>query len=456
MPPWLCVKLIAANPALASERPAVPQVFGWDGVWMAMLREEVKAKGNIRRSLRLALDALYDAATVALALKPPSVTTTGCTPLPHTGVTAHDLWYLATYSWPCGTQCNVSKFKSCDDWWKEPHYHHFRKCNNETGMPWEEHDGYTQTEDIADMQASDAMSDAVVQLSLAHYFSGNVTFGFKAIELLDAWFVNEDTLMAPNLNHAAVIPGVTNGSNAGVIVTSHRWNSRLFDSVALLNQTGVLPNVMGIRLQAWNEQYLEWLMYSANGVKEGNMHQNHATWYTVLSSALANSVGKAGDAVALLSRLTNNSIVPALGHQIWKTGQMPFETNRTDGIGYSCMSVAGLFNAAQIAKNMRHHEMQAEAPDLFGYMNASDGTGSVRAALDYLLQFATNTSKPWPFSQSTKAPTWPQLGRQMLMAAKEYNDTRYEEMIPLLPWDSWPTTWESDVSRLLFPSTIES
>ena len=41
------------------------------------------------------------------------------------------------------------------------------------------------------------------------------------------------------------------------------------------------------------------------------------------------------------------------------------------------------------------------------------------------------------------------------MAAKEYNSTRYEEMIPLLPWGSWPTTWESDVSRLLFPSTLE-
>ena len=73
------------------------------------------------------------------------------------------------------------------------------------------------------------------------------------------------------------------------------------------------------------------------------MKQNHVTWHTVESAALAHSTNDTATAVARLARLTEDNATPALGHQIEPSGVMPFEVARNDGIGYSCMNIAALF-----------------------------------------------------------------------------------------------------------------
>ena len=408
----------------AATAPAAPAVVGWDGRWLSTLRKEVAASAGIRPALRPALAELRATAESLLALEAPSVVGTGSVPLPGTGVRPNDLWYLATYAWPS------------------------------TGLPWEQHDGYVQPEDIADMAASDTMSDAVTTLALADYLLDNRTFGIKAAALLKVWFVDPATAMNPSLEHAAVIPGVTNGSSTGIIVTSHRWNSRLTDALALLRSTGALQSVSA-GVARWNVQYLEWLLTSKWGKKEADMPQNHATWHTVESAALALSNGDASTAAARLARLTAASTPAALGHQIKPSGLMPLEAARTNGAGYSCMSVAALFTAATIAKSVGG----SGGVDLFNWTNSSDGSGSIRAALDYLLPFATNRSHPWPWPGVKPAP-WTELAPQLLQAAVAYDEPEYENMIKLLPWPGgkhWPQTkdWETSVTRLLHPSTLE-
>ena len=431
-----------------------PAVVGWDGPWLNTLRQEVGSSAGIRPALRPALAELHLAAESLLPLEAPSVVAAGSVPLPGTGATPHDLWYLATYAWPCGTPCNTSRFTDCSRWWQPPHYKNHGRCDNATGLPWEQHDGYVQPEDIADMAASDAMSDAVTTLALATYLLGNQSFGIKAAGLLRAWFVDPATAMTPSLEHAAVIPGVTNGSSTGIIVTSHRWNSRLTDALALLQSTASLPRSVAAGVARWNTQYLDWLITSRHGKLEADMHQNHATWHTVESAALALSLGDASTAAARLARLTTDSTHGALGHQIKASGLMPLEAARTNGAGYSLMNVAGLFKAATIAKSV-----VGSGVDLFTYTNSSDGSGSIRAALDYLIPYATNRSHPWPWPGVKPAP-WTELAPQLLQAAVAYDEPEYEKMIPLLPWPGgkhWPQTkdWETNVARLLYPSTLE-
>ena len=302
-----------------------PNVIGWDGQWLQTLRQEIESAKSIRPSLKPALASLHDSATKLLGLTPPSVVTSGSVPIPNTDVSQHDLWYLATYTWPCGAPCNRSHFKDCSSWWKRPHYKNFGPCDNQTGMPWELHDGYVQSRDIADMKASDSMSDAVTLLSLANYLIGNITFGIKAVELLRVWFINAETAMIPHVAHAALIPGVNNGSSTGIIVTSHRWNSRLTDSIALLTTTGVLPKKVASGIARWNTQYLDWLLTSKAGRHEAAMPQNHATWHTVESAALAFSLGDLHTAASRLASLTNPNTPAALGHQITPSGLMPRE-----------------------------------------------------------------------------------------------------------------------------------
>ena len=90
----------------AATAPAAPAVVGWDGRWLSTLRKEVAASAGIRPALRPALAELRATAESLLALEAPSVVGTGSVPLPGTGVRPNDLWYLATYAWPCGTHCN--------------------------------------------------------------------------------------------------------------------------------------------------------------------------------------------------------------------------------------------------------------------------------------------------------------------------------------------------------------
>jgi hypothetical protein len=439
-----------------------PSVVGWDRHWLLKLRTEIGVSGKIRVSLRPALHALHKAAANALGLEPPSVVSANGASIPGCdNCSKHDLRGLATYAWPCGTPCNTSRYSQphqCKNWWERPHYKTYGKCDNKTGLPWEQHDGYIMGHKTSDpdMTASDHMSDAVTTLALAHYLLGNATFGAKAARLLQVWFVGDATSMNPNVDHTAIIPG-TSIRNGSCIVTTHRWNSRLTDAVALLRCTGALTAEVSQQLDDWNARYLYWLLTSKTGLKEANMKQNHATWHTVESAALAYSTNDTAAAAVRLARLTSGSTRPALGHQIEPSGLMPFEAERSDGVGYSCMNMAALFNAATIGRNLRPHA----SPDLFTYTNASGGgSGSIRKALDYLLQFATNSSKPWPYTQLTKAPPWTELAPQMLIAARVYDEPEYERMIQQLPWPGgahWPQqeSWDVDVSRLLFPSIAD-
>lgn len=78
------------------------------------------------------------------------------------------------------------------------------------------------------MTASNAMSDVVTTLALAHYLFDDVQRSVQRARLLEAWF-RTDT---------AIIPGVPHSGMGSCIVTSRRWNSRFTDAVALLRSTG--------------------------------------------------------------------------------------------------------------------------------------------------------------------------------------------------------------------------
>ena len=56
-------------------------------------------------------------------------------------------------------------------------------------------------------------------LSLAYYFSGDERYASKAVDVLEEWFLKDETKMNPNLNFAQGVPGRLNGSSWGIIDT---------------------------------------------------------------------------------------------------------------------------------------------------------------------------------------------------------------------------------------------
>ena len=115
------------------------------------------------------------------------------------------------------------------------------------------------------------------------------------------------------------------------------------------------------------------------------------------------------------------------------------------------MNVDALFVLATVIGN------DPSGPTPLWDSRAPDGSGSIRAALDYLLGYATNASAVWPFTQegakSWAEFPWTNLALQMRIAGIVYADPSYEHRIAELPWASgaFENFRDEDRSLLLWP-----
>ena len=77
-------------------------------------------------------------------------------------------------------------------------------------MPYIRKDGYTNPEINGvnfDRRRSQHMTDAVRDLALAAFFTGDASYAKKAKNFVDIWFLHEDWGMNPNLQHGQSVPG---------------------------------------------------------------------------------------------------------------------------------------------------------------------------------------------------------------------------------------------------------
>jgi hypothetical protein len=453
----------AATPS-AAELP--PPVIGLNGTSLLAIRRLV-ASGSLPAPLQPALAALLRAAQVALQFKghgnqgqhlgcpetgPWSVTAKQVTP---PSGDKRDFTYISTYSWPCNTECNHSTWGAhrCQDWWRRPP--DWSKCDNATGLPWIGHDGFGQSMGQHDADCSDLMASTAETLSQSYYLTGNESFAEGAAAVLRKWFVTDSTAMNPNCNFAGWQPGVANGRSSGIIATTFRWRARVTDAEVLLRGSAHWTAQDSTVFKEWNHRYLDWLLTERLARSEANSTNNHFTWFEVQALALALSAGNVSIAEQIANRIRSPDYRGRLQAQIWPNGSMPMETHRTGGATYSCMNMDALFTLATVASHT------AAGKDLWTWhYPGSSGRGSIRHALDYLVAYATNSSRTWPWRQEgavswDKFP-WNGLKLQLRIASIVYSDERYEDAIAHLPWPGatgWDngSAWAEDVAQLLWP-----
>eukprot|EP00038_Savillea_parva_P009743 m.185575 g.185575 ORF g.185575 m.185575 type:complete len:519 (+) comp16481_c0_seq1:78-1634(+) len=442
----------------------LPNVVGYNATWMAHVRA-LSLAGTLPAYLQRPLVALKQAADGTLPFKgsdhcpeagPWTVTANPMTP---PSGNKHDFSYVSTYAWPCNASCPQSFGAHCNQWWRRPSWDKntsepfpdWSKCHNATGLPWWSHDGFGQPMGQHDTSCSVLMSDSVITLALAYYFTGNETYARGAAHLLETWFVNPETAMHPSLSFAGYVPGANNGSSSGIIATSLRWNSKVTDAAHLIESSSSWPTTSQTAFKAWNAAYVNWLTTSSMGMGEGHATNNHFTWYSVQTLSLALDGSNHALASALAARVTASSTPGAIQKQIKESGLMPLEANRDAGVSYSTMNVEGLFNLAQVVSNING------ATDLWHYRQP-DGTGSILSALKFLVSFGTNASHVWPYSQESKTSwadmPWTNLAVPMRVATIVYQDPSFEKMIPLLPWkdNQGDMFVHEDVSLLCWPA----
>jgi hypothetical protein len=269
----------------------------------------------------------------------------------------HDFLSLAPYRWPDLTKPNH--------------------------MPYVYRDGQINPEvyTIPDGGNMDEMIKRVKTLSIAYYFTDNISYASKASELLRIWFLNNNTRMNPNLQYTEVILGRNNGSHSGIIAGNNFPD--IIDSIALISGSSAWTAQDQQGIESWFDKYLEWLLNSDAGKEERNRLNNHGTWYNVQASSIAFFLNKTEITRDIVKHSINQ-----LAAKIRPDGSQPFELQRRTSLNYHIINLLGLFNQAKIADRI--------GIDIWDYKTA-EGSG-LQNALDYLLPYALK-KEIWPYKQ---------------------------------------------------------
>ena len=350
---WVGFFLLVSWPAMAVAADS-PRVFQCSGAALAAVRERAAAGDP---AMAPVLKTLHDRADALLNDGPFSIVKKAH-PLPD--VDPHDYVSLAPYYWP--------------------------NPDTPNGLPYVRRDGERNPEAREyDARTFSAFSDHVWNLALAGYMTGDERYSRRAAVLLRTWFIDPATRMNPNLDHGQFVKGENVGRGTGII-ESNRFLPVL-DGVGLLQMSNSLSADDQSKLQDWFRAYLKWLHESSNGLAESRATNNHATWYDVQDVTYSFFVGDEAAARKVVEAAKTKRIAA----QIEPDGRMPRELTRTKSWGYSCFNVKALATLADLGQRLD--------VDLWTYRTA-DGR-SIRAALDFLLPFATGQQK-WPHQQISR------------------------------------------------------
>lgn len=228
------------------------------------------------------------------------------------------------------------------------------------------------------------------------------------MELLRMWFLDTATRMEPNLNHAQVRTGIDTGVSTGIIDTHEI--PKVTDAIGLLASSKNFTKADEQALKQWFAQYLNWLLTSKNGKKEGQAKNNHGTFYDVQVAALALFCGEQDVADKMFQ-----SAFTRMANQVEPDGKQPLELDRTLALSYSTFNLEALGLLANMA--------ETKGVNLWNYKTA-DGR-SIKKAIDYLLPYVVD-GKKWEYPQINTYKVY-DFYRLLLIAAEKYKDESYRK-----------------------------
>jgi hypothetical protein len=207
----------------------------------------------------------------------------------------------------------------------------------------------------------------------------------KARELLNVWFIDEQTKMNPNMNYAQYIPGINTGRGIGIIETHDMY--KVLDAIVLLRTSKEWSKKDDGAMSRWFEDYYHWLTTHEYGLDESKEKNNHGSWYDVQVSSLALFLEKKNIARKILEEAKTKRI----DIQIEQDGKQPLELARTKSWRYSNYNLMALMHLALLGDHV--------GVNLWYYQSVNGG--SILKALKFLLPFVKDPLK-WQYTQIEK------------------------------------------------------
>jgi hypothetical protein len=137
-------------------------------------------------------------------------------------------------------------------------------------------------------------------------------------------------------------------------------------------------------MRDWFARYAEWMQRSKNGREEAAATNNHGCWYDAQLATFLLFLGKDSEARDLIEGAKERRIAK----QIEPDGRQPRELERTISFHYSAYNLQALTLLADLGDRA--------GVDLW-HFQTPDGR-SIRAALDWMIPFATHEKK-WTHQQ---------------------------------------------------------
>ncbi|MBI3875757.1 MAG: alginate lyase family protein [Verrucomicrobia bacterium] len=378
---FLLFAALLAGPVVLAEEPS-PRFFGAPPGALAKTKARL-ATGD--KTLQPALKKLVEEADGEFKLAPPSVMQKA---KPAPSGDKHDYFSTAPYFWP------------------DP--------EKKDGLPYIRKDGKVNPEshnEASDSPRQSRMSHAAETLALAYYFTGKEVYAEKAARLLRVWFLDAETKMNPNFNFAQAVPGVNNGRGTGMIES--RGLALAADAASLLVGSKHWSQSDHDALVAWMRAFLEWTQTSKNGQDEHNAKNNHGSFYDMQVAHFALFVGQTNLAKQIIESAKERRIAV----QFKPDGSQPLELTRADSFGYSRFNLQALFALSTLGEHV--------GADVWHYKTT--GGADLRKGLDFLLPYAEDLDKPWPYEHSKKNSR--SLNVILRPAYAVYGDERYLKLI---------------------------
>lgn len=323
-------------------------------------------------------------------------------------------------------------FSEGDYWWPD--------AANPSG-PYIQKDGMTNPDNfVAHRLAMIRFSKIVGALASAYKITGDKKYAAQAMIHLRAWFIDQETLMNPNLQYAQAIKGRFTGRGIGIIDTIQLME--VAQGVIVMAQAMNAGTVAGTK--KWFADYLSWLMSHPYGKAEMEALNNHGTCFVMQVASFA----KLTQDQKLLDFCRDRYKNVLLPNQMAADGGFPKEMSRTKPYGYAIFNLDAMAAICQIL-SAGTGVGAATSPaavqhNLWTYETA-DGR-SVKKGIEYLYPFVADKSK-WPLKPDVMYwEEWPVAQPFLVFGAEAYqkkdwldtwkkleHDPKVEEVVRNLP-----------------------
>jgi hypothetical protein len=179
------------------------------------------------------------------------------------------------------------------------------------------------------------------------------------------------------LENAQAIRNLNTGRGAGIL--DGRVFIRAVQGMEFLAQTGSWDAKEQAALKKWFQEYLHWLLTSVPAEAEQHAGNNHSSWWTAQTAAIATYVEDEA-AQKSVFQFYRDSIFP---HQIKTDGSAPREEMRTKSLSYSAFNLEAYTVTCRIA--------QLRGVDLWSVK--TKGGATIATVIEYLQPFLTDPKK---------------------------------------------------------------